>query len=156
MPDLIWLLAGIKSQGKPDSCFDFTETLTVTGKWRALQSFSFWRQVLFETLELKFFAMQLNNSCIFLVFCVLPSMGGHSMQKHLQKLLTGLKYQYVNSEMSSMHRNQKRAELLKRMMRLGPGHSWELKMSEVFQGASGNPSVVYVMCFSSTRSQALL
>jgi len=58
MPDLIWLLAGIKSQGKPDSCFDFTETFTVTRKWRALQSFSFWRQVLFETLEVFCYAVE--------------------------------------------------------------------------------------------------
>lgn len=96
MSDLIWLLAGIKSQGKPDGSFHFTETFTVTGKLWVLKAFRSAGQVQFKTLEPKFFSRQLSDFiCILLGFCVPPSKGGHSVQRDLQNLrLTGLKYRY--------------------------------------------------------------
>lgn len=124
MPDLIWLLAGIKSQANAMS------SLKILCDWKEREvTKSFILQGKFSSRHLKFFSIQVSDvSCIFLSFCVLPSKRGCSMQTDLQKPLIGLKYGYANSEMFPMHRNWKRSELLKRMMRLGPAQCWELKM----------------------------
>lgn len=127
MADLIWHLAGIKSQGKAGNELI---SLKILCDWKVGGvTRPFILQGWFSSRHLKFFSIQVSDvSCIFLGFCVLPSKRGHSMQTDSQKLLMGLKYQYTNSEMSPMHRNWKRSELLKWMMRLGPAQCWELKI----------------------------
>lgn len=126
MPDLIWLLAGIKSQGKAGNELI---SLKILCDWKVRGvTKPFILEGWFSSRHLKFFNIQVSDvSCIFLGFSVLPSKRGCSMQTDYRNFLWGW-----NTDMQSWKvpygGNGKRSELLKWMKRLGPAQCWELKM----------------------------